>query len=125
MLASSLLIRFSSSSRALAFLKSAMNCTKPRILELLLLERPRKPPPVEEAISEETKTPFRCPVDKVGFGSAGGYRRLVIYVLRRRSASGSRPRVFSILQIANVMMDGAAPSIRVRWRGMWFESQCS
>ncbi len=72
MLASSLLIRFSSSSRALAFLKSAMNCTKPRILELLLLERPRKPPPVEEAISEETRTPFRFPVYEIGFGSAGG-----------------------------------------------------
>ncbi len=58
MLASSLLILFSSSSRALAFLKSAMNCTKPRILELLLLERPRKPPPVEEAISEGFKEPL-------------------------------------------------------------------
>jgi hypothetical protein len=47
--ASSLLMRFSSSSRALAFLRSAMNCTKPRIFELLLLERPKKPA-ADEAI---------------------------------------------------------------------------
>lgn len=47
-LASSLLMRFSSSSRALAFLKSAINCTSPRMFELLLLDRPRKPEPVEE-----------------------------------------------------------------------------
>jgi len=44
-------MRFSSSSRALAFLRSAMNCTSPRILELLLLERPRKPPPAEDAMA--------------------------------------------------------------------------
>lgn len=43
MLASSLLILFSSSSLALAFLRSAINCTNPRMLELLLVERPRKP----------------------------------------------------------------------------------
>lgn len=43
MLASSLLMRFSSSSLARAFLKSAMNWTSPRILELLEVERPRKP----------------------------------------------------------------------------------
>lgn len=43
MLANSLLMRFSSSSRALAFLKSAMNWTRPRMFELLLLERPRNP----------------------------------------------------------------------------------
>ncbi len=48
MLASSLLILFSSNSRALAFRRSAMNCTSPRMLELLLVERPRKPPPVED-----------------------------------------------------------------------------
>lgn len=51
MLASSLLMRFSSSSRALAFLRSAMNCTSPRMLELLLLERPRKPPAAEDAMA--------------------------------------------------------------------------
>ena len=45
-------MRFSSSSRALAFLKSAMNCTSPRMLELLLLERPRKPPAAEDAMVE-------------------------------------------------------------------------
>lgn len=50
-LANSLLMRFSSSSRALAFLKSAMNWTRPRMLELLLLERPRKPPPEEDILS--------------------------------------------------------------------------
>lgn len=49
MLASSLLIRFSSSSRALAFRKSAMNCTKPRIVELpLLFPRPKKLDPAED-----------------------------------------------------------------------------
>lgn len=49
--ASSLLMRFSSSSRALAFLRSAINCTRPRMFALLLLERPRKPPAAEEAIA--------------------------------------------------------------------------
>ena len=50
MLASSLLMRFSSSSRARAFLMSAMNWTRPRMLELLLLDRPRKPVVPEEAM---------------------------------------------------------------------------
>ena len=50
MFASSLLILFSSSSLALAFLRSAMNCTRPRMFELLLeLPRPRKLP-AEDAI---------------------------------------------------------------------------
>ncbi len=49
MLACSLLMRFSSSSRALAFLRSAINWTSPRMFELLLLDRPRKPA-VAEAI---------------------------------------------------------------------------
>jgi hypothetical protein len=44
MLASSLLILFSSSSLALAFLRSEMNCTSPRMLALLL-DRPKKPDP--------------------------------------------------------------------------------
>lgn len=44
MLASSLLILFSSRSLARAFRKSAMNWTRPRILAVLLLDRPRKPP---------------------------------------------------------------------------------
>lgn len=59
MLASSLLMRFSSSSRALAFLRSAMNCTSPRMLELLLLERPRKPPAADDAMTEvrDRRTP--------------------------------------------------------------------
>ena len=51
MLANSLLMRFSSSSRALAFRRSAMNCTNPRMFELLLVDRPRKPLAVE-AITE-------------------------------------------------------------------------
>lgn len=50
-LASSLLMRFSSNSRALAFLRSAMNCTSPRMFELLLLDRPRKPEEAEEAMA--------------------------------------------------------------------------
>ena len=50
-LANSLLIRFSSSSRALAFRRSAMNCTNPRIVELpLLFPRPKKLDPVEDDI---------------------------------------------------------------------------
>lgn len=44
MLASSLLILFSSKSRALAFLKSAMNWTSPRIFAVFVPDRPRKPP---------------------------------------------------------------------------------
>jgi hypothetical protein len=49
MFASSLLILFSSSSLALAFLRSAMNCTRPRILELFPeFPRLRKPPDVDE-----------------------------------------------------------------------------
>lgn len=36
-------MRFSSSSRARAFLKSAINWTSPRMFALLLLDRPRKP----------------------------------------------------------------------------------
>lgn len=48
MFANSLLMRFSSSSRALAFLKSAMNCTRPRMFELLELDLPRKPAAVED-----------------------------------------------------------------------------
>lgn len=52
MLASSLLMRFSSSSRARAFLKSAMNCTSPRILELLELERPRKPAAADDMMGD-------------------------------------------------------------------------
>lgn len=51
MLANSLLIRFSSSSLALAFLKSAMNCTRPRMFELLLVERPRKPLPPDDMVA--------------------------------------------------------------------------
>lgn len=43
MFANSLLMRFSSSSRALAFLRSAMNWTRPRMFELLELDLPRKP----------------------------------------------------------------------------------
>ena len=51
MFASSLLILFSSSSLALAFLRSAMNWTSPRILELFPeFPRPRKPPDVDELI---------------------------------------------------------------------------
>jgi len=50
-LANSLLIRFSSNSRALAFRKSAINCTNPRIVELpLLFPRPKKLDPVEDDI---------------------------------------------------------------------------
>jgi hypothetical protein len=49
MFASSLLILFSSNSLALAFLRSAMNWTSPRILELFPeLPRLRKPPDVDE-----------------------------------------------------------------------------
>lgn len=47
-LASSLLMRFSSSSRALAFLRSAMNWTRPRMFELLELDLPRKPAAVDD-----------------------------------------------------------------------------
>lgn len=44
MFASSLFILFSSSSLALAFRRSAMNWTRPRMFELVLLtDRPRKP----------------------------------------------------------------------------------
>ena len=50
MFANSLLMRFSSSSRARAFLRSAMNWTSPRMLELLLLERPRKPVPEDDIL---------------------------------------------------------------------------
>lgn len=50
MLANSLLMRFSSNSRALAFLKSAMNWTRPRMLELLELDRPRKPAAVDDMV---------------------------------------------------------------------------
>lgn len=50
-LANSLLIRFSSSSRALALRRSAMNCTRPRMFELLLAERPRKLP-VADIVAE-------------------------------------------------------------------------
>jgi hypothetical protein len=32
-----------------------MNCTRPRMFELLLLERPRKPAAVEEAIMKTTR----------------------------------------------------------------------
>jgi hypothetical protein len=46
MFASSLLILFSSSSLALAFLRSAMNCTSPRIFVFPELPRPKKPPEV-------------------------------------------------------------------------------
>lgn len=49
-LANSLLMRFSSSSRALAFLKSAMNCTRPRMFELLELDLPRKPAAVDDMV---------------------------------------------------------------------------
>lgn len=56
MLANSLFIRFSSSSLALAFLKSAIKDTNPRIAgtlpELFRLKRP--PPPVPDAILETT-----------------------------------------------------------------------
>lgn len=48
MLANSLLMRFSSSSRALAFLRSAMNWTRPRMFELLELDLPRKPAAVDD-----------------------------------------------------------------------------
>jgi hypothetical protein len=49
--ANSLLIRFSSNSLALAFRKSAINCTNPRIFELFPeLPRPRKPAAAEDAI---------------------------------------------------------------------------
>lgn len=56
MLANSLLMRFSSSSRALAFLRSAMNCTRPRMFELLELDLPRKPAAVEDMVGGG----FRC-----------------------------------------------------------------
>lgn len=49
--ASSLLMRFSSNSRALAFLKSAMNCTSPRMFELFELERPRNPAAVDDMLA--------------------------------------------------------------------------
>lgn len=48
--ASSLLILFSSKSRARAFLRSAMNWTRPRMLELPVVDRPRKPAAAEEAM---------------------------------------------------------------------------
>lgn len=51
--ANSLLILFSSSSRARAFLRSAINCTRPRMFALLLLERPRKPAAEEAILSYE------------------------------------------------------------------------
>lgn len=50
MLANSLLMRFSSNSRALAFLRSAMNWTRPRMLALLELERPRKPAAADDMV---------------------------------------------------------------------------
>lgn len=50
MFASSLLMRFSSSSRALAFLRSAMNWTRPRMFELLELDLPRKPAAVDAIV---------------------------------------------------------------------------
>lgn len=52
MLANSLLMRFSSSSRALAFLKSAMNWTRPRMFELLELDLPRKPAAVDDMVGD-------------------------------------------------------------------------
>ena len=52
-LANSLLILFSSSSRALAFLRSAINCTNPRIFELFPeLPRPKNPDAAEDAMME-------------------------------------------------------------------------
>jgi hypothetical protein len=49
--ANSLLIRFSSNSLALAFRKSAINCTNPRIFELFPeLPRLRKPAAAEDAM---------------------------------------------------------------------------
>jgi hypothetical protein len=51
--ANSLLILFSSSSLALAFLKSAINCTSPRIWELFPeLARPKNPAAAEVAMLE-------------------------------------------------------------------------
>jgi hypothetical protein len=51
MFANSLLILFSSNSLALAFLKSAMNCTKPRMLDPFPeFPRLRKPAAAEDAI---------------------------------------------------------------------------
>lgn len=57
-LANSLLIRFSSSSRARAFLRSAMNWTRPRMFELLLPDRPRKPAAAEEAMMSSLGYPY-------------------------------------------------------------------
>lgn len=52
--ASSLLILFSSNSLARAFLRSAMNCTNPRILALFPEDpRLRKPAAAEEAILKQ------------------------------------------------------------------------
>jgi hypothetical protein len=48
-----LLILFSSSSLALAFLKSAINCTNPRIFALFpMLPRPKNPAAAEDAMIE-------------------------------------------------------------------------
>lgn len=52
MFASSLLILFSSNSLALAFLKSAMNWTSPRMFALFPDEPRLKNPPAEEAMIE-------------------------------------------------------------------------
>ena len=52
-LANSLLMRFSSSSRARAFLRSAINWTSPRMFALLLLDRPKKPLGPEDDILYE------------------------------------------------------------------------
>jgi len=72
MLASSLLMRFSSSSRALAFLRSAMNCTNPRMFELLLVDRPRKPPAVEAIAGEIQRC--RCTAQEKESPSASSTR---------------------------------------------------
>ena len=51
MFANSLLILFSSSSLALAFRRSAMNCTNPRMFELFPeLPRLKKPAAADEAM---------------------------------------------------------------------------
>jgi len=53
MFASSLFILFSSSSLALAFLRSAMNCTSPRMFELLFeLPRDKNPDAADPAIPD-------------------------------------------------------------------------
>lgn len=69
MLANSLLIRFSSSSRARAFLRSAMNWTRPRIFELLLPDRPRKPAAAEEAMMSSLGYPYCRATVEISLGS--------------------------------------------------------